>query len=139
MTSSNDSQPDHNSLFERACAAATNAYSPYSGVRVGAAVESESGQVFEGCNVENASYGLTVCAERVALFAMVAAGQTRATRIAISVTGPDGADATSEPCGACLQCMAEFGDDRLLVITGPDRVQPLRAHLPRPFRLSPAE
>lgn len=128
---------DCKQLFERARAAAGNAYSPYSGVRVGAVIETSDGLFFEGCNVENASYGLTLCAERVALVAMVASGQRRVARVAICVIGPKGGDARPVPCGACLQCLAEFADDDLSIITGPDRVSYLRDHLPLPFRLSP--
>ncbi|MBV6457685.1 MAG: Cytidine deaminase [Fimbriimonadaceae bacterium] len=78
------------------------AYAPYSKYLVGAAVRSESGAVFAGCNVENASYGLTICAERNALAAMIAAGGSRWTEIAV-VTEDEGT-----PCGACRQVMAEF-------------------------------
>lgn len=124
-------------LFERARTAAKNAYSPYSGVCVGAVVESADGQLYSGCNVENASYGLTVCAERVAIFTMAAAGGRALRRIAVCVVGADGEALSPEPCGACLQCIAEFGDDDLPVITGPGESRALKAHLPRPFRLKP--
>jgi cytidine deaminase len=126
-------------LFERARAAAANAYSPYSGVRVGAVIETSDGHLFEGCNVENASYGLTLCAERVALVSMVAGGQRRVARIAVCVIGPEGSDAAPVPCGACLQCLAEFADDDVPIVTGPDRVTRLRDHLPLPFRLTPCD
>lgn len=123
-------------LFERARRAASNAYSPYSGVRVGAAVETASGRTFEGCNVENASYGLTLCAERVALASMAAAGEREVVRIAVCVIGPEGHDAAPVPCGACLQFLAEFATDDVPVVTGPDRMTRLRDHLPLPFRLT---
>ena len=123
-------------LFERARVASERAYSPYSGVRVGAVVETSRGTLFTGCNVENASYGLTLCAERVALFSMVAAGERVVTRVAVCVCGPGDQTLTPVPCGACLQCLAEFGSDELLVITAPDTARPLSAHLPFPFRLS---
>ncbi|MFK8016407.1 MAG: cytidine deaminase [Gammaproteobacteria bacterium] len=126
-------------LFERARRAAANAYSPYSGVRVGAAVETTDGSVFTGCNVENASYGLTLCAERVALVAMAAAGQRNVARIAVCVIGPEGGDARPVPCGACLQFLAEFADDDTPIVTGTDSVTALRDHLPLPFRLSPCD
>lgn len=124
-------------LFARAQAAAANAYSPYSGVCVGAAVEDADGQIYTGCNVENASYGLTVCAERVALFSMVAAGGRALHRVAVCVIGPQGGAAEPVPCGACLQCLAEFGADDLVLITGEDQARRLQDHLPLPFRLAP--
>lgn len=122
-------------LFELATAAAENAYSPYSQVRVGAAVETDQGGVYTGCNVENASYGLTVCAERVAVFGMVADGARALRRVAVCVIAPDGGSAEPVPCGACLQCLAEFAADDALVITAPQVARPLKEHLPLPFRL----
>jgi cytidine deaminase len=90
-------------LILSARAVAERAYAPYSSFRVGAAVEDASGNVYVGCNVENASYGLTVCAERNAIFGAVAAGAVRPFS-ALAVTCLDGA---CSPCGACRQVMAE--------------------------------
>ena len=95
--------------MERARAAAQSAYCPYSKFHVGAAVETDAG-VFVGCNIENASYGLAICAERVALFAAIAGGAMEFKRLAVSCidaaeTDPPGA---KMPCGACRQVMAEF-------------------------------
>jgi cytidine deaminase len=114
--------------------AAARAYAPYSGFPVGAAVLTADGTVVTGCNVENASYGLTVCAERVAAFTAAAAGH-RELR-ALAVVAPRLLGVT--PCGACRQVLNEFrpAEGELLVIlegeAGPDIV-PLDALLPRSF------
>lgn len=92
----------HSELVETARFARERAYAPYSGYRVGAAVRDETGRIWSGCNVENASYGLSICAERAAVFAMVAGGG-KAIR-AVAVVTDDG----SAPCGACRQVLSEF-------------------------------
>jgi cytidine deaminase len=121
-------------LLDRAREAAEKAYAPYSGFRVGAALETESGEIVTGCNVENGSYSLTICAERNALFHAVAEGHRRFTRIAIHVDS----DRLFPPCGACRQVLAEFAD-QLPVILGSRRETlhtTLRELLPLTFRLN---
>jgi cytidine deaminase len=133
MTAQRALQPDEvDDLLRVAHAAALLAYSPYSGVQVGAALLCDDGQVFTGCNVENASYGLTRCAERVAVAKAVSAGATgfRAMALASSLPHP------VLPCGACRQFMHEFAPDLDLRVQGSEgpRVDTRLAELlPRAF------
>ena len=103
-------------LIAAAVAAKAAAYAPYSNFRVGAAIETEDGRIFTGCNVENASYGLTMCAERVAAGAAVAAGATRFVRIVVATD----VDPPSPPCGACRQVLYEFGTEAAVESVGPN-------------------
>ena len=91
-------------MIEAARKALNHAHAPYSGYKVGAALLCADGIVFTGCNVENASYGLTNCAERTAVFSAVAAGRTTFSAIAIAA----GSEPAPFPCGACRQVLAEF-------------------------------
>jgi cytidine deaminase len=104
---------DTNHLLEAARAARLNAHAPYSGFQVGAALESDDGQIMTGCNIENATFGLTICAERVALFKAVSEGIKGFRRIVIVAD----TEAPTPPCGACRQLLWEFGKD-LEVILG---------------------
>ena len=108
-----------------------HAYAPYSGFRVGAALETADGETFGGCNVENASYGVTICAERSALVAAVATG-ARAFRRIVVVSD---VDPPAPPCGACRQALAEFGLDWEVIVEGRStaRQWTLRDLLPEPF------
>jgi len=102
-------------LVARARAARAAAYAPYSGYGVGAAIRSVDGRVFAGCNVENALYGATVCAERVAAWTAVASGARRF--VALAVITPNG----GAPCGFCRQVLAEFaGPELVIALAGPE-------------------
>src|SRR5580658_3115408 len=94
-------------LFRQARAAMKHAYAPYSHFHVGAAILLKDGRIFSGCNVENASYGLTICAERNAVFAAVAASARKPEITAVAVINHRGVPCS--PCGACRQVLAEFG------------------------------
>jgi cytidine deaminase len=128
--------PAEQALAQAARAARAHAYAPYSGYAVGAAVLTDDGQVVAGCNVENASYGLSVCAERVAVFRAIAAGARRL--VAAAVCTPDG----GTPCGACRQVLLEFADapeSFAVWVVSPDRViarYTLAELLPHGFRLT---
>ncbi len=113
-----------------------NAWAPYSRFLVGAALLTESGEIFSGCNVENASYGLTICAERVAVCAAVAKGHRTFRAICVSLTD------IPVPCGACRQFLVEFNPQLLMMLdnmSAPAGTEPelvlLSDLLPRPFRL----
>ena len=92
-----------------------NAHAPYSKFRVGAALEDEKGHIHTGCNVENATYGLTVCAERVAVFKAISEGARTFRRIAVAAD----TDSLTPPCGACRQILWEFCGDIEIVLVNP--------------------
>jgi cytidine deaminase len=122
-------------LVRAAREARKQAYCPYSGFAVGAALLAASGRIYHGCNIENASYSVTVCAERAALFTAVSAGERRFEAIAVVAAG----SSPPRPCGPCLQALVEFAPElRLYLATadgdGVDCVS-LSGLLPQPFRL----
>lgn len=117
-------------LIEVADNTRTNAHVPYSGYRVGAALLTEDGEVFGGCNVENASYGVSICAERTAYVKAVSEGAREF--VAIAVVTDDG----GSPCGACRQFMSEFGLETVVLLadkTGTYETTTVGALLPRAF------
>jgi cytidine deaminase len=122
-------------LTEAALGARENAHAPFSNFKVGAALEDETGRIHTGCNVENATYGLTVCAERVAVFKAVSEGARRFRRIAVAAD----TDALTPPCGACRQILWEFCGDIEVTLANPrGKTETLRLRdlLPRPFDAS---
>jgi len=122
-------------LLEAARSAGRNAYCKYSDFPVGAALLTDDGRLFSGCNVENASYGLTICAERAAVFAAVAAGGRRIQKLAVSCAkGDKSRPSTLMPCGACRQVLAEFAtSDFVILIDGVGSFS-ISEILPRPFQ-----
>lgn len=128
-------RPDQ--LIKKANLALKKAYAPYSHYRVGASLLTKSGKVFTGCNIENASYGLSVCAERVAVWQAVSAGETEFKMMAIATSG----QGIPRPCGACLQVMSEFAPQiKLLLVTKSGKIirKKLSILLPYPFEINKA-
>jgi len=122
-------------LLEAALAVRQNAHAPFSKFLVGAAIEDERGRIFTGCNVENATYGLTMCAERVAVFKAISEGARKFKRIAVAAD----TDVLTPPCGACRQILWEFcGDVELTLVNleGKTETLQLKDLFPRPFDAS---
>lgn len=122
-------------LVEAAIAAREHAHAPFSRFRVGAAVEDQQGRVFAGCNIENASYGLSLCAERVAVFKAVSEGSRGFRRIVVAAD----TDILTPPCGACRQILWEFcGNASLTLVNlrGGHQDMQVADLLPRPFDAS---
>jgi cytidine deaminase len=121
-------------LVSEARKARERAYAPYSDeFKVGAAVMAEGGEIFSGCNVENASFGATMCAERVAVFKAIAAGHRRIQAVAVIADTPD----PIPPCGMCRQVIAEFGLDAEVImanVAGDSRTSNMRDLLPSIFQ-----
>lgn len=122
-------------VIEAARAARERAYAPYSGFRVGAAVISESGKIYVGCNVENASYGAALCAERSAIAAMISAGEKRLVTVAVHVD----ADEPAMPCGICRQWIAELGPHAEIICSTRSKTKrtTIEQLFPEPFVLHP--
>ena len=121
-------------LIESARKSRKRAYAPYSKFKVGAAVLTAKGRIYSACNVENASYGLTICAERAAIFKAVSEGETEIQAVAVVADGQDAAS----PCGACRQVIFEFGDKATVVMSnlkGQIVIQEISYLLPRGFSL----
>ena len=122
-------------LIAAALAARENAFAPYSKFRVGAAIEDSEGRIHTGCNVENSTYGLTVCAERVAVFKAISEGVRKFRRVAIAAD----TDALTPPCGACRQILWEFCGDVEIVLVNPrgqTETHRLKDLFPKPFDVS---
>ncbi|HUA59271.1 MAG TPA: cytidine deaminase [Verrucomicrobiae bacterium] len=122
-------------LIDAALAVRRNAFAPYSKFQVGAAVEDADGRIHTGCNVENATYGLTVCAERVAIFKAVSEGVRQFRRVVVAAD----TDVLTPPCGACRQILWEFcGDVELTLVNlaGKTETYRLKDLFPKPFDVS---
>ncbi|MDE6034312.1 MAG: cytidine deaminase [Ruminococcus sp.] len=122
-------------FFRLAVRASEKSYSPYSKFRVGAVLLTTDGQIFTGCNIENSSYSMTICAERTAIFKAVSSGFTDFKAIAIAGSTSDDFSVPCVPCGACLQVMAEFCDDDFMIVLS-DGVHRLKDFLPSRFKKS---
>jgi cytidine deaminase len=118
-------------LVKAAISAREQAYVPYSGFKVGAAVQGKSGRIYSGCNIENASYGLSNCAERTAIFKAISEGEQELIAIAVVADTPG----PVSPCGACRQVMAEFGIRNILLtnLNGKQRTVTIEELLPFSF------
>lgn len=123
---------EYDTLITAAKQARENAHAPFSGFRVGAAVRAQSGRVFTGCNVENATLGLTCCAERVAIFKAISEGERGFDAIAVAAD----TDTLTPPCGACRQVIWEFcGDVPVILANLKNKTETMRSGelLPKPF------
>ena len=130
---------DNSQLLDTAIRAMQSAYAPYSHFHVGAALLTESGEIYTGCNIENAAYSCTVCAERTAFFSAVRDGHRKFTKIAV-VGGMNGEISSfTYPCGVCRQVMREFCDDGfILIFTDGKEVRELTLGELLPYSFSPA-
>lgn len=125
---------DTNKLINEAKKCCLNSYSPYSKLRIGAALVDDKDRVFTGTNIENSSYGLTVCAERVALFKAASEGSRKFKKLVVYAND----EKITYPCGACLQVLSEFSDDLEIIITnraGEHHKSTINHLLTNPFKL----
>lgn len=126
-------------MLHQANMALENAYAPYSNYPVGCAIKTASGKIFAGCNVENAAYGSSLCAEASAVSTMIAAGEQTISEIVI-INATDSTDSLCYPCGNCRQIIREFGSDQVKIhiynITGLQKTMLLGELLPHVFMLS---
>ena len=125
---------DENNLIDTARKAMENAYAPYSKIKVGAALLTSSGKIYTGCNIENASYGLTICAERVAVGCAVSQGEKDFIAIAIV----NSTEKIITPCGACLQVLSEFSKNlQIILVSVKNEIirTDLKNLFPKPFNL----
>ena len=123
---------DYKGLIQAARKAKTHSHSPYSKFRVGAAVITKSGKIYTGCNIENSSYSLTVCAERTALFKAVSEGEKKFLAMVISTDVND----FISPCGACRQVISDLAGDINVILTngvGKTKIMKMKDLLPHPF------
>ena len=123
---------EYEKLIKEAEKARKKAYTPYSKFKVGAAVLCDDGKIFSGCNIENVSFGLTICAERVAFFKAISEGSTKFK--AIAVIG--NTDKPCSPCGSCRQVISEFSEDIPLIMAnlkGDVRIKKIKELLPEAF------
>ena len=126
---------DYETLIAAAKQSRENAHAAYSNFRVGAALRSTSGRIFGGCNVENATYGLTVCAERVAILKAISEGERGFDAIAVATD----TDALTPPCGACRQLIWEFCGDIPVILAnlkGKTEISSMKELFPKPFDAS---
>jgi len=124
--------PDYDALISAAKQAREHAHAPFSNFKVGAALRTVSGRIFGGCNVENATYGLTVCAERVAIFKAISEGERQFDAIAVVTDTPT----LTSPCGACRQLIWEFCGDVPVILSnlqGKTEVILMQTLFPKPF------
>jgi cytidine deaminase len=124
--------PDHDALVTAAKKARENAHAKFSNFKVGAGLRAASGKIYGGCNVENATYGLTICAERVAIFKAISEGERKFEAIAV-VTDTD---TLTPPCGACRQLIWEFCGDVPVILSnlkGQTETIQMRSLFPKPF------
>ena len=127
--------PTTERLIKSAWEALESAYSPYSGFRVGAAVLGVTGRIYTGCNIENSSYGLSICAERTAIFKGISDGEKSFDELAVAADTPG----PIIPCGACCQVLAEFNPDIKVIMinkSGISLAKNLKELFPMPFKLT---